>query len=94
MITPTEKADSTVKIFNFIKQVVKSVNDSTEIAKKIWDFLTKDYDLGYSEQNTELVAKTLHRMNTGTAPRIALVGMTSAGKSTLTNALFGKSIAI
>lgn len=36
--------------------------------------------------------QALHRMNTGSAPRIALVGMTSAGKSSLINALFGKPI--
>ena len=38
-------------------------------------------------------ARVVHRMKAGAAPRIALAGMTSSGKSTLVNALFGRPIA-
>ncbi|MBW4604505.1 MAG: 50S ribosome-binding GTPase [Calothrix sp. FI2-JRJ7] len=63
-----------------------------DVGKRVWEYFQKDYDLGYSDEHPDVIAKVLHRMNTGTAPKIALVGMTSAGKSSLINALFGKSI--
>jgi hypothetical protein len=42
-MTPADKADSAVKILNFIKQVISSVNDGKEVANKIWEYLTKEY---------------------------------------------------
>ncbi|MCC5633996.1 50S ribosome-binding GTPase [Nostoc sphaeroides CHAB 2801] len=69
------------------------LNDAVALGQYIWNHFTKDYDSSYSDNNPDVIAKTLHRMNNGSAPRIALVGMTSAGKSSLINALFGQSIA-
>ncbi|TBR61696.1 hypothetical protein B4U84_13220 [Westiellopsis prolifica IICB1] len=79
----------------FLKVLTKSdiVNDAVTLSQYIWNHFTKDYDSSYSDNNPDVIAKTLHRMNNGSAPRIALVGMTSAGKSSLINALFGQSIA-
>lgn len=69
------------------------INDAVGLGQHIWNHFTKDYDSSYSDDNPDVIAKTLHRMNNGSAPQIALVGMTSAGKSSLINALFGQSIA-
>jgi GTPase Era involved in 16S rRNA processing len=69
------------------------VNDAVALGQHIWNYFTNEYDSTYSDNNPDVIAKTLHRMNNGSAPRIALVGMTSAGKSSLINALFGQSIA-
>lgn len=78
-----------------LKGLVESgiINDTIALTQTIWNYFTKDYNSSYSDNNPNVIAKTLHRMNTGSAPRIALVGMTSAGKSSLINALFGQSVA-
>jgi GTPase Era involved in 16S rRNA processing len=82
-------------ISTLLKGFVESgiINDTIALTQAIWNYFTKDYQSSYSDTNPNVIAKTLHRMNTGSAPRIALVGMTSAGKSSLINALFGQSIA-
>jgi len=41
------------------------------------------------KEDATIVARALDRLQSGKAPRIAVVGMTCAGKSTLINALFG-----
>jgi GTPase Era involved in 16S rRNA processing len=88
-----------MKAINNIQALLKGlaesglINDTLALTQHIWNYFTKDYDSSYSDNNPNVIAKTLHRMNTGSAPRIALVGMTSAGKSSLINALFGQSIA-
>ena len=70
-----------------------SIDDILDAGKRLWEHLTKNYDDSeYSDETPDVIAKTLHKMQTGSAPRIALVGMTSAGKSSLINALFGKPI--
>lgn len=68
------------------------IENFIDLSRRVWEHFHKDYNSGYSDENPDVIAKALHRMNTGSAPRIALVGMTSAGKSSLINALFGKPI--
>ncbi|MBW4600791.1 MAG: 50S ribosome-binding GTPase [Calothrix sp. FI2-JRJ7] len=83
-----------IEIISILEQAKNSgaIDFIYDIGKRVWEYFQKDYDLSYSDENPDVIAKTLHRMNTGAAPKIALVGMTSAGKSSLINALFGKSM--
>jgi hypothetical protein len=67
--------------------------DVQDVAKKIWAALTAEQTKVHDDTNPTIVSKALHRMNAGRPPRIALAGMTSAGKSSLANALFGSPIA-
>lgn len=86
---------SLTTVLGVLKAIVDSgvIEEVTDIAKRVWEQCTKNYsESEYSDETPDLISKTLHRMQTGTPPRIALVGMTSAGKSSLVNALFGKSI--
>jgi Fe2+ transport system protein B len=48
--------------------------------------------LKYDEQAPTPVSTVLHKIEMGSAPRIAIVGATSVGKSSLVNALFGSVI--
>lgn len=83
-----------VNLKNILKLLTSTgvIDDFMDLGRRVWDYFQKDYDSGYSDEHPDVIAKALHRMNTGSAPRIALVGMTSAGKSSLINALFGKPI--
>jgi predicted GTPase len=86
---------SLTSVLGILKVIVDSgvIEDVTDIAKRVWEQCTKNYsESEYSDETPDLISKTLHRMQTGSPPRIALVGMTSAGKSSLINALFGESI--
>lgn len=67
--------------------------DVQAAARELWQRLIAEKDLTYKENNANVVARALHRMSEGRAPRIALVGMTSSGKSSLVNVLFGSPIA-
>jgi GTPase Era involved in 16S rRNA processing len=86
---------SLTSVLGILKVIADSgvIEDFTDIAKRVWEQCTKNYsESEYSDETPDLISKTLHRMQTGSPPRIALVGMTSAGKSSLINALFGESI--
>ncbi|MBW4488835.1 MAG: GTPase domain-containing protein [Trichocoleus desertorum ATA4-8-CV12] len=76
-----------------VKEIVEVGGEVVEVGRRIWEQFDKSYTSDYHDENSTTLSKTLHRMHTGSSPRIVLVGMTSAGKSSLINALFGESIA-
>lgn len=78
------------------KKIIESAKafagNAVEVGQFIMDFFRNSPHYAYDVDSATIVSKTLHRMKEGIAPRIALSGITSSGKSTLMNALFGTSI--
>lgn len=68
------------------------IEDIAKFLHFIWDYMEKNYRQDSSDETPSVISAFFHRMEIGSPPRIALVGMTSAGKSSLVNALFGSSI--
>ena len=60
---------------------------------RLWMYLMGRPDLTYKEDNAAITSATLHKLQQASPPHIAVVGMTSAGKSSLINVLFGSPIA-
>lgn len=80
-------------IIRELEQIIDNISDMTVAGKKIMEYLASRSDLRYSTDNSAVVSKALHRIQSEVPPSIAVVGMTSAGKSTLINALFGHAVA-
>ncbi|WP_169577943.1 GTPase family protein [Salisaeta longa] len=71
-----------------------SVKDVFELGEAILEHLNERLDTEQVEHDSDTVAKTLHRIQSGRPPRVALAGMTSAGKTSLINSLFGDPVAL
>lgn len=68
------------------------MRSTSEIANEIYTVIT-DFQSGVEEASVEAILPDVLRRLEGDAPaRIAVVGMTTAGKSSLINSLFGKDI--
>ncbi len=89
-------AESFEGIKSDFKKIMESAKvfagNAVEVGQFIMDFFRNSPQYVYDVDSATIVSKTLHRMKEGIAPRIALSGITSSGKSTLMNALFGASI--
>jgi GTP-binding protein EngB required for normal cell division len=63
------------------------------LGHELWKLITTSPDLKSESNDATIASKVLHRMQHGNPPRIALVGMTTAGKTSLVNTLFGQQLA-
>jgi tRNA U34 5-carboxymethylaminomethyl modifying GTPase MnmE/TrmE len=88
-----KSVSSLSSLLPILKEIIKSEGDIIDIGRLIWEQINKSYHSDYTDENPTTLSKALHRVHTGSSPKIALVGITSAGKSSLVNALFGESIA-
>ena len=81
-------------LLNILRDIL-SASSSTreEKMRKVLDTFKSSDQFQYQENRNDIVSKALHRMSAGRAPRIAVVGPTSAGKSRLVNTLFGHPVA-
>jgi GTP-binding protein EngB required for normal cell division len=83
-----EVADAARKAGEAVRDTADTLRES-EWARSILDYFRSRSDFTYEGRDATMVSRALHRVYARKAPRIALVGQTSAGKSTLLNALFG-----
>jgi len=68
--------------------------DVREAAQELWEYMQKSNRGGAASlDDATVVSRALHRLHTRTPPHLALAGLTSSGKSSLLNTLFGLSIA-
>ena len=80
-------------LLDLLRELLAAPIDTGDKMRQIISIFNTRPELTYSENPNAVVAKALHRMQAGHAPRIVLTGMTSAGKSSLINALFGQPVA-
>ncbi|MXZ00298.1 hypothetical protein F4Y93_06485, partial [Candidatus Poribacteria bacterium] len=81
------------ELYVAVRAVIETAKGVTDLIRGIMDLTENDSGLlGSAEENeSSVVSRALHRLKVGdgSAPRIAIVGETSVGKTALVNALFG-----
>src|SRR3954471_2310465 len=81
-----------VQIAKTVLEISRS-EDVRDVAKELWGRATGSAKREAAEHDGAIVSRALHKLHTRTPPRLALAGLTSSGKSTLLNTLFGLPIA-
>lgn len=87
-VSPKTVAD----LIKLTKQIIEFARseDVRDIAQQLWQYVQgSPGDASSTDDDPNTVSRALHRLHARTPPRIALAGMTSSGKSSLLNALFG-----
>jgi len=85
------------ELYVAIRTIVETAKGVTDLIRGIIDLTENDSELlGSAEENeSSVVSRALHslKVGEGSAPRIAIVGETSVGKTALVNVLFGSQLA-
>ena len=85
------------ELYVAVRTIIETAKGVTDLIRGIMDLTENDSGLlGSAEENeSSVVSRALHRLKVGdgAAPRIAIVGETSVGKTALVNALFGSELA-
>lgn len=85
-----------LELYAIIRSILYASKDLTDLTNRIRDQTKNDPDLlnEAKQDDKSAVSRALHRLHQGdgTAPRIALVGETSTGKTMLVNTLFGEKL--
>ena len=85
------------ELYVAVRTIIETAKGVTDLIRGIMDLTENDSGLlGSAEENeSSVVSRALHRLKVGdgSAPRIAIVGETSVGKTALVNALFGSQLA-
>ena len=85
------------ELYVAVRTIVETAKGVTDLIRGIIDLTENDSELlGSAEENeSSVVLRALHslKVGEGSAPRIAIVGETSVGKTALVNALFGSQLA-
>src|SRR5438876_1067479 len=80
---------------SILEKVGEGLDTIARAATEIYDIVKTEMEARQSERaavEARSVSRALHILQDVTPPRIALVGETSSGKSSLVNALFGDAV--